>query len=230
MKLKLVKSRIKCALFILILVNIIVILIGLTSPKKVYSKSDSLVKVDSNITVRSSEQKANIDYLISRAEQSRDFQKQSIFNSNSERMQTRLSYIALMAVILIPLFSSKKVSEKKNYVFIIVAYLFFLSFYFNDIHAVDLINRTQYSKNCYSETIRALNKIQESADTYKNDINYKYDLKKINREGWIDNIPKNNKLRKIQAFFHPDISQIVFYIFPITLILSVYLILYQNKK
>jgi hypothetical protein len=141
---------------------------------------------------------------------------QEILARSNERMQTRLSFIALFAFCLISFFSSN--TSTVRFGILIVVLFLFVSFYFFDIHTADLGYRQVHSKNWIDNTVDTLAKINFTDSTW-----YNVDYSRIPK--WDASMHAHSTSRKICNFFRPDLSQISFYFSPCIVLLGLYLFL-----
>jgi hypothetical protein len=204
----------KCILlaffFIIVILNIFSILNGLICPKEVklckkYERS--LLVHDSTKTITCIERDA-------------------LLKSLSKKIDNKLSYyariltanIALLAIILIPLLSNK---GNNQLVITFIAFCLFFSFYLFDIHTIDLDSRQMFNECCYNETAVELSNISTNNC-------FKYDINDEIREERYKQLTKKSFIRKVCNYVHPGISQISFYLIPITLILGYILFISIN--
>ena len=172
---------------------------------------ESLLTIDTNEYNNQNEVKMEINSLNEKVNQQKTYLEQILLTRSSERSQSRLSFIALI-LLFVSLFSKKKDHQLG---IICIALLFFLSFYFFDIHITDLNSRLKHNYGCYTETAKKINEIKIN-DTHK----YIIDTGKI--DTWEIDKRKNTMQRKFNNYLHPDISQIAFYLMPITIILGLF--------
>jgi len=213
-----------CFLVIMFLLNILIIPINIFIPRKIPppTRESLLDRYTTDTIITSEDGDAQLVSLSDRVKQEINSYNQVLITRRSERMQTRLSFIALLAIILIPLLSNKGRIKHLGIV-VSIAFLFFLSFYFFDIHTVDINSRQAYIMRCYGETASELSEISTS-DANKYYINYET-LNCLTKRA-----KKGHTIRKLKNYVRPDLSQISFYLIPITIILGIYFYSYNKQK
>jgi hypothetical protein len=177
---------------------------------------DSLIISDTNHSVSHNDRNERMRRLTEIILPQQSSNAQEILTRSNERMQTKLSFIALFAFLLIP-FLSSKTSTMRLGILIVVLFLF-VSFYFFDIHTADFGYRQGHYKNLIDNTVDTLAKINFNDSTW-----YNVDYSRIPK--WDDSMHAHSMSRKICNFSRPDLSQISFYFSPCIVLLGLYLFL-----
>jgi hypothetical protein len=186
---------------------------GLTCPRHGERPSDTVLGRDSTHFVSFSERSARLRFLSDVILQLQSTYFQAQLARESERMQARLSFVAAFALLLVALLRQNKSNTRLSVV--LIAIVLFVGFYFFDIHTVDLGDRQNYTRSLLDTTILALPRIPQSDSAL-----YYIDYGLVNAR--YDSMAQHPLKRKVQSFFRPDISEIVFYYLPLSVLLGLY--------
>lgn len=199
---------------VLVLISISISIVGICNPKNESIQIGSLLVPDSTRFVSIAKIDARVRFLSEIVLQHESSSAQDQMAHESERMQTRLSFIGLLAVLFISFLSSKHVIARSAIV--LTAMVFFFSFYFYDIHTVDLDLRESYSKGCIDTTVFILSRINLTDSTW-----YNIDYHRIPVRD--DSMHTRSFSRKLGNSIRPDLSQISFYFVPFNVMLVLYI-------
>jgi hypothetical protein len=206
----------KVVYLVLILILFIVLLNLFILHKEKDSPSDSLLVPDTTCFVPSFERDKRIQFLSDMVLRHQSSSVEASLARGSERMQTRLSFIALIA-ILIGLFLSLKDYKMQLGVLLAIVFLF-LGFYLFDLHSSDFDHRHDYLRQWTDNTVIRLSKVHTSDSIWYN-LNYDRII------AWDSTLSAHSFKRKINNFIYPDLSQIAFYFLPFFVFLGLYLFL-----
>jgi len=206
---------------ILIVLFVAISIYNIVNPRSESFYVVSLLIPDTTRFIKIEDQQKRINYLSEIALQHQSDNAQDQTTRGMERMQTRLAFIALFAILLISFLRAKKI--KGRAVVTIITLSLTISIYFYDIHTVDLNLRQTYNKGCIDITLLALSKITLSDSTW-----YNFDYKKT--QEFDSSKHTDSFLRKLSYSIRPDLSQISFYFIPVTIMLVLYLIYPLTKK
>jgi hypothetical protein len=142
----------------------------------------------------------------------------SILSSEGGVRQTRSIYIGIIGVLLTFLFNRN--GNRKTY---IVLLSLIILFYGLDIHLVDLIQRSSDVKQITSDALDLIVK-QNPTDSIWYNINYSL------RDSQFPKFHDTRIFRKLNSAFHPNIDQMVFFIFPFIAIYIGSTFPYRKKK
>jgi hypothetical protein len=198
----------------LVLISISISIVGICNPKNESIPIGSLLVPDSTRFVSIAKIDTRVRFLSEIVLQHESSSGQDQMAHQSERMQTHLSYIGLFAVLFISFLPSKHLIARSAIV--LTATVFFLSFYFYDIHTVDLNLRQRYGKGCIDTTVFILSRINLTDSTW-----YNIDYQRITVRD--DSMHTRSFSRKLGNSIRPDLSQVSFYFVPFTVILVLYL-------
>lgn len=205
----------------LLLIIIAISMRGFLDPLPPISENATILFADSSLFITPSERYERRKFLSDIVlEHQLSHSNYSLAFSN-ERMQTRLSFVALMAVLLIP-FLSSKISNIRE-IIIVVIFILSFSIYLYDIHITDSGNRAAYTKILLDNTIIEINNIKQNDSiwyylSYEKAVEYENDMRKY------------SSLRKLNSSLQPDLSQIAFYLCPLAILLILYLLLRQRNN
>lgn len=190
---------------------------------KPFKKDSPLLIIipDTNRFVISTDRQWRIQYLSEIVMQHQSSYAQVQLTHSSDKLQTRLAFVALYAVMLIPFLSSKRKTKR---IFIVwAAFIFFLGFYGYEIHASDLDSRLDFKVRCIDSTLNVLSTINTTDSTW-------YDISLVKIRGWEEDVSTKSCVRKLYYFFRPDLSQIAYYFIPFAVVLSLFLVNPKPKK
>jgi len=207
--------------YILVILIVVITVYNITNPRRESFQVVSLLVPDTTRFVKIEDQQKRINYLSKIALQHQSDNAQDQTTRGIERMQTRLAFIALFAVLLISFLRTKKIMGR--FVITMITLSLSMSIYFYDIHTVDLNLRQTYNKGCIDITILTLSKITLSDSTW-----YNFDYKKT--QEFDSSKHTDSFLRKLSYSIRPDLSQISFYFLPVTIMLVLYLFYPITKK
>lgn len=163
----------------------------------------------------------NHNQIIISTLQERESSGQSSYDVRETNMiQLRTIFIAILAVILSFLFNEK--TNKKALVKILITMI--LIFYFAEVHTRDLLNR---SKGCNTIVTKSLEQIANS-NSLELDW-YTFDYVQY-RAQQVKAASLNRWYRKAWDALHPDVEQFVFYILPFLFLLGYHFNLTEKMK
>jgi hypothetical protein len=208
--------------WIVIIMIAIIIFINIFWPRNPIYPGVSLLKPDKTTHfVLSTDRNERVKYLSNIILQQQSSYDQSSMALESQRMQTRLSFIALFAFLLIPFLTKKKKSNVRVSIVCILG-IFFISFYYYDVQTVDHIDRQNYKMQSIFNTVVALSNIKPT-----DSIRYELDFNRLNK---FENFMHAHSFkRKFGYLFRPDLSQISFYFLPFFVLLFLYLFMYYYR-
>lgn len=213
---------------IAVVLNVILIIRGLlpigVSPSEEERKEfkemnripSDILLIPDTVKFNLSRMEKDLNAYTKRVDQQKQFFHQSIVNSQNSRMQTRLAFIALLAAVFIAAFATKDTNTGRQGAIVVVSYLLFMSFYFFDIHTVDVQIRQKHRSASYAKTSYFIIKIQPEDSIM-------YTLNDTVPTSFMNDMDKNPKKRKLKSALNPDLSQVSFYIAPMTFLLGLYL-------
>ncbi len=139
----------------------------------------------------------------------------------SERMQARLSFVGVMAVLLATILRPGRVKDKPN--MLLIAVTLFAGFYLFDVHMVYQGDRQDHVKGALDTTIIQLSKMSLSDSTL-----YYIDYSKLN--AYLKNKGQNTRQKKLLNSLRPDLSQMAFYYMPLIIFIGLHLSFGQKKR
>ena len=205
----------------LLLISVIISIIGFLDPLPPITEKGSLLKSDSSIFIPYSKRYERQNLLSNIILTQQETYSNIFMATNNQRMQTRLSFVALLAVLLIPFLSSKIYNIKK--VIILAIFILTVSIYFYDIHITDLSRRSSHTKILLDNTILEISNIKPT-DSLWHYLSYEKTLEYKNK------MHEHSRIRKLNNSLHPDLSQIAFYLSPFSLFLILYFLLPKKNN
>lgn len=194
---------------------------GFLFPHNVNWYPSSLLSQDSRCFIPLSERSARVTFLSDMVlqHQATDAEWQRAYES--ERMQARLSFVAIFGVLLIALLRPSAPHNRSG-IFLVAAVLF-LGFYWFDIHTAEYCHRQACEKGSLDTTMTLISRLQIHDSTW-----YNVDYQKLTP--WRDSVNTNKSrlTREFSNFVHP--SQMVFYYLPSIVLLFLYLWLDRKQK
>ncbi|MGD1046703.1 MAG: hypothetical protein ABR936_15450 [Bacteroidota bacterium] len=193
---------------------IIIIFLGIRFPHSRAASTSNSFLIDSVLTDTSSvvsiEESSRRQMLFKMVQEHYSYAEQNDVSQDSLRMQGRLFFITIFAVLITVIIPLKDKRSRIN-ISIIVS-LFGLFWYGISVHVIDIENRGQIPKRMLYNT-----ESQLLAITHDNFHSYHLDFKKI--ETVIDDAKVGHFSRKVKSFFTPDPEQILFNLTPIGILL-----------
>jgi hypothetical protein len=197
----------------ILLLTVADIFIGIFCPRGEHQKSQSLLVSNDTLFLSASKRDVRIRFLSDIVLEHQSTYAQYAVARESERMQARLSFVGAFAFLLVALLRPN--SNIRSSI-VLTALALYSGFYFFDIHTVDLWDRASDRKLALDTTILVLSRVQPSDSTW-----YDIDYGKV--EARYDSLRQHSRLRKVASFFRPDLSQIAFYSWPLSVLLGLYL-------
>lgn len=197
---------------------LIMILKGIIFPleKREPSKDTILIQSDSLYT-STLEKDTRLQILLNAIHLHQEFVVQFAIGNESLRMQGRLLFITLFSALITALYSIKRKDQRKIMAF--MAILVGLFWYGINVHKLDIENRGSSADEMIFNTETKLLNLQP-----ENNRIYYLDFEKL--QNTIKKGEDNHQIRKIERFFSPDISDIVFNMIP----LLIFVFIYNRRK